>query len=248
MGSINGDTETQTIRPFQTTQWGVVMAASHGLSASGQEALEKLCSIYWYPLYAYVRRQGYSVENAQDLTQGFLIQLLENDSLKLADPERGRFRSFLLTALKHFLVNEWQKSRTIKRGGTYALVSWDAARAEGRYLAEPVDGLTPERMYEKRWAVTLLEQTLDHLRAEHLPGPKQRMFELLKPHLLGDSAPTAYAELASALGMSEGASRVAMHRLRERYRALLRAEVARTVSTPAEIEEELRHLVEVLRG
>ena len=169
-------------------------------------------------------------------------------SIKVADPQRGRLRSFLLASLKNFLVNEWEKARTAKRGGVHPILSWDQQNAEGRYLAEPADGLTPDVIYEKRWAVTLLEQALARLRSEYVAGQKQQLFDTLKPYVWGEAASGGYAELAGPLGLSEGALRIAMHRLRDRYRELLRAEVASTVATPSEIDDELRHLIAVLRG
>ena len=248
VSSNNVSADTVAHQQFQTTHWGLVLAAGERFSETGKAALERLCAIYWYPIYAYVRRQGQTVENAQDLTQEFFVRLLENQSLKVADPQRGRFRSFLLTALKHFLVNEWERTRAAKRGGASAFLSWDELNAEGRYGAEPIDGLTPDRIYEKRWAVTLLEQSLARLRADYVAEQKEEVFDRLKPYVWGDTAVEGYAAVAESLGLSHGALRVAMHRLRERYRERLRAEVAATVTTQAEIDEELRHLAHVLRS
>src|ERR1051326_4055812 len=225
------------IGQFQTTQWGLIMMASGEHADAAREALEQLCRIYWYPIYAFVRRQGQSVENAQDLTQEFFVRVLQGNYFQGADPQRGRLRSFLLASLKNFLVNEWEKACTAKRGGNHFIFSWDERNAEGRYLSEPVEGLTPERIYEKRWAVTLLEQTLGRLRSEYQSEEKELLFESLKPYVWGEAVTGGYASIADRLGLTDGALRTAMHRLRERYRQLLRAEVASTVAKPSEIDE-----------
>jgi len=243
----NGFQYTQA-REFRTTHWSAVLLAGRAASPEGDRALEELCRTYWYPLYAYVRRQGRSAEDAQDLTQGFFARLLERKHLSLADPQRGRFRTFLLSSLKNFLITEWEKSRTLKRGGGHAFLSWDEQNAENRYLAEPVDDLTPERIYEKRWAVTLLEQVMTRLREQYAANGKSQLFDALKPHVWADTLADGYDSIAAQLGMSDGALRVAMHRLRESFRELLRAEVACTVESPAEVDEELRHLVASLRN
>jgi RNA polymerase sigma factor (sigma-70 family) len=232
---------------FVTTHWSQVLLAADSDSPNSAEALEQLCHSYWYPLYAYVRRQGRSAEDAQDLTQEFFARLLERKVVRLADPERGRFRTFLLSSLKNFLINEWEKARAAKRGGGGVAFSLDEQDADGRYLTEPIDGLTPERIYEKRWAVTLLAIVLERLRQEYLAHDKELLFDALKPYVCGDTITEGYEEVAGRLGMSAGAVRVAMHRLRDTYRELLRAEVARTVDSPVDIDEELRHLVAALR-
>jgi RNA polymerase sigma-70 factor (ECF subfamily) len=223
-----------------------VLAAGHSSVPGAQEALEKLCSTYWYPLYVFVRRQGNSPEDAQDLTQEFFARLLEKKYLRLADPDRGKFRAFLLKSLKHFLVNEWEKARTQKRGGGQWIIPLDAEIAEGRYAAEPVQGLTLDQVYEKRWAVTLIEAVLAVLRESYAAAGRLPVFETLKGFIWGDPAALSYAEVAPRLGLTEGAVKVAVHRLRGRYRELLRAEVAKTVATPGEVDEELRHLMAVL--
>lgn len=235
-------------REFTTTHWSVVVRASGEASAETDSALEDLCRTYWYPLYAYVRRQGHAASDAQDLTQDFFARFLEREYFKLADRNRGRFRTFLLCSLKHFLTNEWEKRRTAKRGGGHPLLSFDEQTAEGRYLAEPVDGLTPEHIYEKRWAVSLLEKVMGCLREKYTAENKGPLFDALKPYVWGDTMTASYGSIAAQLSMSEGALRVAMHRLRESFRELLRDEVARTVESPAEIDEELRHLVAALRS
>lgn len=210
--------------------------------------MERLCRTYWYPLYAHVRRRGYSPEDAQDLTQEFFARLLTKRWLSAADRNRGRFRTFLLGAFSHFLANEWHRARCEKRGGGREQVSWDQARAEDRYLAEPADELTPEKIYEKRWAATLLEKVLSQLRAEHVAAGKDGFFEAAKDFLWGEKNTLPQVELAAELELSEGALRVAVHRLRGRYRELLRAEISQTVASPDQVDEELRDLMAVLRG
>ena len=205
--------------------------------------MEKLCAIYWYPLYAFVRRRGHSAHDAQDLTQGFFARLLEKKDLASVDRARGRFRSFLLAALDHFLINEWHRARTQKRGGATVLFSFDALDAESRLRHEPATD-SPEQIYDRRWAMTLLDQVMARLRTEMAGAGKLAHFEALKFCLTGER--TAYAEVGARLAMSEGAVKVAVHRLRERYRALLRAEIAETVATPEEIEDELRALLAAL--
>ena len=233
-------------REFTTTHWSIVLAAGHSSVAGAQEALETLCRAYWYPLYVYVRRQGQSPHDAQDLTQEFFARLLEKKYLRLADPDRGKFRAFLLKSLKHFLVNEWEKARTQKRGGGQCAIPLDAEIAEGRYATEPVQALTLDEVYEKRWAVTLIEAVLAHLRESYAATGRLPVFETLKGFIWGDQTTLSYAEVAPQLGLTEGAVKVAVHRLRSRYRELLRAEIAKTVATPGEVDEELQHLIAVL--
>ena len=233
---------------FTTTHWSTVLAAGDASLPEAEAALERLCRTYWYPLYAHVRRRGYSPEDAQDLTQEFFSRLLAKHWLSTADRNRGRFRTFLLGAFGHFLANEWHRARCEKRGGGREQVSWDQAVAENRYLAEPADELTPEKIYQKRWAVTLLEKVLSQLRAEQVAVGKEGFFEAAKDFLWGEKNTLPQAELAAELGLSEGALRVAVHRLRGRYRELLRAEIAQTVASPDQVDEELRELTAVLRG
>ena len=223
-----------------------MLAAGHSSVSGAQEALETLCRTYWYPLYVYVRRQGQSPHDAQDLTQEFFARLLEKKYLRLADPDRGKFRAFLLKSLKHFLVNEWEKARTQKRGGGEYVIPLDAEVAESRYAAEPARALTLDQAYEKRWAVTLLEAVLADLRESYAASGRLPAFEALKAFIWGDQTTLSYAEVAARLGLTEGAVKVAVHRLRNRYRELLRAEVAKTVATPGEVDEELQHLIAVL--
>jgi RNA polymerase sigma-70 factor (ECF subfamily) len=231
---------------FATTHWSVVLAAGHSSVPGAQEALEKLCAAYWYPLYVYVRRQGRSPHDAQDLTQEFFARLLEKKYLRLADQDRGKFRAFLLKSLKHFLVNEWEKAQTQKRGGGLAFIHLDGDVAESRYAAEPVQALTLDQVYDKRWAVTLIEAVLERLRESYAVADQVRVFETLKPFIWGEQTKLTYAEVAPQLGLTEGAIKVAVHRLRGRYRELLRAEIAQTVATPGEVDEELQHLIAVL--
>ena len=223
-----------------------MLAAGHSSAPGAQEALDTLCRTYWYPLYVYVRGQGQAPHDAQDLTQEFFARLLEKNYLRLADPDRGKFRAFLLKSLKHFLVNEWEKARTQKRGGGQCVIPLDADIAESRYAAEPVQALTLDQVYEKRWAVTLLEAVLARLRESYEADGRLPVFETLKGFIWGDQSTLSYAEVASQLGLTEGAVKVAVHRLRGRYRELLRAEIAKTVATPGEVDEELQHLIAVL--
>jgi len=225
-----------------STRWSVVLAAGGRESPASQQALETLCQTYWYPLYAYIRRRVGTEDEAQDLTQAFFAKLLENNYVAAADPQRGRFRAFLLTSFKHFLVNEWKRQRAQKRGGGNVPISLDLSDAESRYRLEPAHQQTPERVFERQWAVTLVNTVLLQLRQEFSNAGKERQFEQLKCFLIGPSDSTTYAEASRTLNMSEGAVRVAAHRLRKRYRQLLRNEIAQTVSAPSEIDEEIRNL------
>ena len=231
---------------FVTTHWSVVLSAGRSDTTRAQAALARLCQAYWYPLYAYVRRRGYAAHDAQDLTQEFFARLLEQNWLAQADWERGRFRTFLLAALSHFLANEWDKARALKRGGAVQIVPLQLDSAETRYGQEPADPLTPEQCFERRWALALLEEVLNRLREEHAAASTREMFDALKPCLVGDRQAQPYAELAATLGMTEGAVKVAVHRLRQRYRQLLREEIANTVAMPEEVNEEMHHLFSVL--
>ncbi len=232
--------------PFVATRWSMVLKARDKASPDSAAALEALCRTYWQPLYAFVRRQGRSSHDAQDLTQGFFARLLEKDYLQAAAREKGRFRTFLRVALKRFLANEWDRARTLKRGGGTFFISRDASTGEERYLSELSDTLSPDRIYEQRWAMALLEQALAHLRAEY--AGREAEFEHLKGVLTADRGAIAYSEIAAALGTTEGAARVAVHRLRKRFRNLFREAVADTVSGPEEVEDELRYLAGVLSG
>jgi RNA polymerase sigma-70 factor (ECF subfamily) len=205
--------------------------------------LAALCETYWYPLYAYVRRQGHSPHDAEDLTQGFFARLLESESLAGVSREKGKFRTFLLVALKRFLANEWHRARSQKRGGRSFQVPLQGHTAETRYIAEPIEPLTAEKLYERRWALTLLERVLARLGAEFDAAGKTEIFEKLKPFLMAEKGSIPYAEAAMALGTNEGAVKVAVHRLRRRFRELFREEVAQTVASSQEIDDEIRHLL-----
>lgn len=234
-------------RWFTTTHWSVVLAA-HGAAPGAREALEALCRTYWCPIYAYVRRHGCPPEEAQDLTQEFFARFLENESFGQADPTQGRFRTFLLTSLKNFLVSEWRRESCAKRAGSQCLLPLDTHGAEQSYASEPVDHLTPDRLYERRWALTLINQVLDRLGDEYRAADKGLLFEKLKDCLWGDQNAASYSDMAAQLGLTEGAVKVSVHRLRQRCRELLRAEIAHTVARPEEIDDELHHLVEVFSG
>ena len=234
---------------FGATQWSVVLAAGRGDSPEAQAALARLCQAYWYPLYLYVRRQGHSAEDAEDLTQAFFAHFLEKRTFRLADQGRGRFRSFLLTSLKHFLVNEWERAQTQKRGGQCPTISLNDDSAEDRYQLEPAaPDLTPDKLFDRRWAITVLEQALERLRQEQASAGKDRQFELLKPFLSQDAPEGGYEQVAAALGLTANAATVAVHRLRHRYRDEIRNQIAETVTTAVELAEEMRHLFAALSG
>ena len=229
-------------RSFATTHWSLVLAAGHSSRPDAATALATLCETYWYPLYAYVRRSGYRAEDAQDLVQGFFAALREKRYVKTADRERGRFRSFLLASLNHFLTTEGRRRSARKRGGGRLPLSLNVRSGESRYSQEPSHDLTPEKAYERRWALLLLEQAVSKLREEYAASGKAALFERLAGFLSGEKG-VLYQQAAGDLHMSEGAVRVAVHRLRQRYRQVLRAEVAHTVAGPQHIDEELRHLI-----
>src|SRR5262245_26920767 len=233
-------------RVFATTHWSVVLAAGDPESPQAMEALEKLCRAYWYPLYAFVRRLGHSPHDSEDLVQAFFAECLEKNYLGAADQAKGRFRAFLLVALKRFLANEWDKTRTRKRGAGAQPISFDALTAEQRYALEPAERFSADRLFERRWALTLLDKVLSRLREEQVAAGKNAAFELLKDSLTADGRGTPYAGLAARLGMTEGAVKVAVLRLRRRYRELLEAEIANTVASPEEVAAERRYLLSVL--
>ncbi len=232
---------------FATTRWSQVLTAAGRETPRSAEALARLCEAYWYPLYAYVRRQGYDAEQAQSLTQEFFATLLEKHYLRSADPSRGRFRSFLLASMKHFLSNERDRASAIKRGGRAVVVPFEVETAEGWYRLEPAEAETPETIFERRWALTLLERTLARLREEFRAAGKQRLFERLEGHLTGEQETLPYAALSAQLGMTESAIKVTVHRLRRRYGALLRMEIAETVADPAQVDDEIRELFRSLQ-
>src|SRR5882724_4375814 len=232
---------------FATTHWSVVLAARHKDSPEADAALAELCRTYWYPLYAFVRRKGYSPHDAQDLTQSFFARLLEKNYVAHADRERGRFRTFLLAALNHFLADEWDKTQRLKRGGSREIISFDAASAEERYRMEPIDQLDAAKLYERRWVTTLFDQVLARLEDESRDSGKGQLFDGLKSSLLAEDSGSSYAQLGARLGLKEGAVKQAVHRMRRRYRELFREEIAQTVAAPGEVEDELKHLFAVLR-
>ncbi len=223
-----------------------MLTAGRSDTTRAHAALANLCQTYWYPLYAYVRRRGHSPEDAQDLTQAFFARLLERNWVGQADQQKGRFRSFLLSAMNHFLADEWDKARAQKRGGGILPVPLQFDTAETRYGHEPADNVTPEQNYERRWALTLLDKVLQRLRSGYEQEGKKELFAALNPCLVGDRTGQPYAELAVTLGVSEGAVKSAVHRLRQRYRQLLHDEIAQTVASPGEVNAELHHLFAVL--
>ena len=240
--------ESRQPASFLTTHWSLVLAAGQRALPESEKALASLCESYWYPLYAFVRRLGRQPDDARDLTQGFFARLLEKDYLRAADPGRGRFRTFLLAAFKHFLANEHERAAAQKRGGGRVIVSLDFAAGEGRYSLEPAHGLTPERVYERRWALTLLDVVLQALQDEFARPNKVKHFERLKGFLTGEGSSDPYRQVAEELDMTEAAVKVAVHRLRRRFRELLLAEIAQTLDDPTEADDELRHLFEALRS
>ena len=245
-GTTSPEPDASRRPAFVTTHWSVVLTAARSDTTRACAALEKLCETYWYPLYAYVRRHGHSPEDAQDLTQAFFARLLERNWLDRADQQRGRFRSFLLSAMNHFLADEWDKARAQKRGGGLVPVPLQFDVAETRFSHEPADNVTPEHSYERRWALTLLDEVLRRLRSEYAQEGRVELFAELHPCLVGERTSQPYAELAKKLNASEGTVKAMVHRLRQRYRQLLRDEIAQTVAEPGEVDEELRHLFVVL--
>jgi RNA polymerase sigma-70 factor (ECF subfamily) len=231
---------------FVTTRWSLVGSAREPEGPGSQEALEALCRAYWYPLYAYVRRLGHAPADAQDLTQGFFAQLLGKHWLDRADRERGRFRTFLLVALKRFLANEHDRAHTAKRGAGNPHLPLDTELAERQYGTEPAAGVPADRVYERRWALTLLDRTLGRLRREYTQAGRESEFDRLKIFLTADKGTLRYAAIAADLGSSEAATRVAVHRLRRRFREVFREETAHTVASAEDVDEEVRHLVAAL--
>ena len=235
-----------TAAVFATTHWSVVLAAGQqSTDTQVSEALEQLCRTYWYPLYAYIRRRGRSPEDAQDLTQEFLARLLDRHAFAQVKCEGGKFRSFLLTALNHFLVNEWKHGCAQKRDEREVAFSFDALNPETRYQCEPVDETTPEVVFNQQWAAALLELVLHRLQVECVSGGKADLFQRLQPCLTGAEPMLPYADLAVALGLTENAVKMAVHRLRQRYGELVRAEILQTVASPQEADEEIRHLIAI---
>jgi RNA polymerase sigma factor (sigma-70 family) len=245
--SASSDTSTPDASKgvFVTTRWSVVLTAGRNDTSRAQEALEQLCQIYWRPLYAYLRRRGYAHSDAEDLTQAFFARLLERKDVATVHPDRGKFRSYLLAALNHFLSDEWDKARAQKRGGGQ-VITLDMATIEAE--EQQADTLSPEKVFDRRWALTVLEGVHRRLRQEHEQEGRGAQFEALRFCLMGERSSLPYAELAGTLGLSEGAVKVAVHRLRQRYRRLLRELIAETVAGPDEVEEELRYLLRALAG
>ena len=241
------DTVPRAGAQFTPTHWSVVLAAAGRTdSTHARDALEKLCRNYWLPIYVFVRRQGHNAHDAQDLTQEFFARLLEKNFLAGAQRGKGRFRSFLLASVKHFLANEWDKANAQKRGGGRVPISIDTELGESSFGLEPADTLTAEKIFERRWALALLEQVLRRLREEYTRDGKEKQFEQLKPTLTEASRSVPYAEIATRLGTSEGAVKIAVHRLRQRYRELLRTEIGDTVANPGEVDDEIRNLFAAL--
>ena len=227
---------------FATTHWTVVLAAGRKSTPQADVALEELCRTYWYPLYGYVRRHGHSREDAEDLTQAFFARFLEKNYLEGLGSEKGKFRAFLLASLKHFLANEWDRASRQKRGGGVTTLSLDWRDADTRYQIDPADMLSPDKLFDRAWAVTLLERVIVRLRDECAADGRSALFDRLKPFLMVGRSDIPHAQAAAELGMAEGAVRVAVHRLRRRYRQLLREEIAQTLSDPVQVDEEMRAL------
>src|ERR1039457_5673530 len=227
---------------FVTTHWSVVLSAREKDSPQSAAALETLCRTYWYPLYAYVRRQGQSPHDAQDLTQGFFARLLQKDYLQAAAREKGKFRTFLLVALKRFLANEWDREHALKRGGFAPVVSIDQEIAESRFAAEPSHNVQPDMLFDRHWAMTLLERTMVQMDEDYVASARAKLFEYLQSCLAREEPALPYAEIATRLNLTEAAVKMGFRDLRNRYREILRAEIAHTVSSAEEVEEEIRFL------
>ena len=233
---------------FPSTHWSVVLAARADNPAVARAALEQLCTVYWYPLYAFVRRRGHQPANAEDVVQGFIIHLFEHHFFQAADPDKGRFRSYLLASLNHFMADAADRAGRQKRGDGRPLLSLDAGLAERRYAQEPADPCDPEQLFERRWALTLLDTVLQRLETEAAESGRANLFRQIKGVLQGDHDGMTLVQLAPQLGMSEAALTMTILRLRQRYRELVREEIAHTVSRPVEIDEEMRYLFQVLSG
>jgi RNA polymerase sigma factor (sigma-70 family) len=227
---------------FVTTHWSVVLSAQDPHNSRSRQALESLCRTYWYPLYSFARRAGHSPPDAEDLTQGFFARLLEKDYLKAAASDKGRFRTFLLVAIKRYMANEWDRQHAQKRGGFAAVVPIDQKLAEARFASELTHHLSPDVLFERQWAMTLLDQTMTQLQEEYAASGRAELFDCLRRCLAKDESALPYTEIASRLKMTEASVKMTVHRLRSRYREILQNEIAQTVSTPGEIQEEIRHL------
>jgi RNA polymerase sigma-70 factor (ECF subfamily) len=233
---------------FETTNWSLIVRATGGSTTEARAALAGLCEAYWPPVYAFIRRRGLSPADAEDLTQSYFARFFEKDYLGDFRPEAGRFRTFLRASISHFLANEWDRERALKRGGGQVRISLDAATAEERLRLEPIDRLTPEAVFERQWAAAVLARCLERLREEQSASGGRERFDRLKAFLTGDGVSADYAALARELGLSDSTLRVAVHRLRRRFAAVLRDEVARTVADPADVDGEIRFMLEALRG
>jgi len=233
---------------FATTHWSVVLAAREGDADTAREAMERLCRMYWPPLYAFIRREGHGEAEAQDLTQEFFLRLIDRDILQRLRHQQGKFRSFLLTFLKNFLLEQRGRAGAQKRGGGKAILSLDQLREEGSFLQEPVDHFTPDQVFERRWAQTIFQMTLNRLRAEFVSDGKGELHDVLKEHQPREPGASSYTEIGGRFGMTEAAVKSFVQRMRARHRELLREEIGNTVMRPDEIDEEIRHLKEVLSG
>jgi RNA polymerase sigma factor (sigma-70 family) len=231
---------------FEQTRWSLILLAARSGAMGSTQALDELCRTYWYPLYAFVRREGHDQEKSQDLTQEFFARLLARGDLGRVSPEKGRFRSFLLVAMKHLIANEYHRERAQKRGGGQVVFSLDAAAAEDRYRMEPVDGVTPELLYDRKWADALLDRVLERLEGEFLHD--RLTFSRVKHFIIQSRGETSFAASAEAAGVTEATLKGVVHRLRQRYRELVRQEIGRTLENPSEVEDELRYLLAVLSG
>jgi DNA-directed RNA polymerase specialized sigma24 family protein len=248
MASREGDATKSAagLSRFATTRWSVVLAAGRKSCGDADQALAALCQTYWYPLYAYVRRRVFDVNEAHDLTQSFFAELLEKNYAGPATPERGRFRSYLLVSFKHFLSHEWEKAKAQKRGGGRAPISLDFHAGDSRVRLDPCDGLTADELYQRQWAVALLGRVMELLEAELCQVGKAEQFAMLKEFLIGDHPSTTYDDAAAKLGITPAAAKMAASRLRRRYRKLLRDEIAETVAGPEEVDDEIRDLFKTL--
>ena len=240
------DNHTSPNREFATTHWSLVLVAGLDGSSRAAEAMQQLCRAYWYPLYAFIRQRGSTPHDAQDLTQEFFAQLLKRRDMATVRREKGKFRSFLLASLQHFLTNERKKAGRLKRGGGQTVISIDPASAEQRYASEPSHDLGPDKLFERRWAMTLLDQAIEHLRQEFVKAGKLPLFERLKIFLTGDENAPPYIDIGAKVGLSEAAVKMAVSRLRRRYREVLRAQIEQTVASAEDIEDEIRHLFAAL--
>lgn len=246
MKSKGKQNQNPTKARFATTHWSMVLTAGDQADSHKDEALKILCETYWFPLYAFVRKQNIRPDEALDMTQGFFARLLEKEWLTCVDPARGRFRSFLMVSIKHFMSNEWARQRTQKRGGSHRHLSLDRNNAETRYGLDPVDDRSPEQVYERQWALTVLEQVAAELRLDYAARGKSHQFDALKSHLNLDSQHQSYAQLAEHLDVGEGAARVMVHRLKQQYRNTMRKHIAQTVVSAEDIESEIEHLFKAL--